>query len=676
MFEVNTIICGAMPEATKIFPDESFNCSISSPPFWALRDYGISPSVWDGDKDCEHKWRKTVVKKGITGGKDNPFAEKLKIKGIENYQETPDSLSQFCSLCGAWRGCLGLEPTFELYIKHLCDIYDEVWRVLRKDGTCFVNLGDTYNNNPSNQQGKGIYGSGVGLREGARSLGRQNRLQKLPTKSLCLIPQRFAIEMVNRNWILRNVIIWHKPNPMPSSATDRFTVDYEFVFFFTKSNKPTYWVHPTDGLLSSTKPKPDYLWKYYTGIETRKKPYMTYWTRHLWKRRNLWEGRDYWFEPQYEEYVLPMNRWGGIYTDGNVPGSKYLKEDIDPAQLTQRPRSMRPNALGRNKRTVWTIPTQAYPEAHFATFPEKLVEPMILSGCPEFVCKKCGKGRNKIYEPSEEYKKHLGGKGFSKSNWLEVGGGDTKSQNYPSLTADYRFKGYTDCGCKDYFCGSCKSYLTPETMKIQLKNGIQRPKEKTKISSGVGEKTLPQNERAGKPSQGNSLLQRKNLLDLWQKILRKKDAKDLLSEMRDSVANPAGSTPHFSNGRKTPELQRRLNQQRRIQNNNGQWQKNDGTPSLNGETSEKKIACKHRSASSERDKRRQSIVESRIENQKDTSRRSVLSVLQKEFQNKIVCPFCFSNHIVIKSPGWRPGVILDMFRRQLHHRQGRSEIAA
>jgi site-specific DNA-methyltransferase (adenine-specific) len=120
------------------------------------------------------------------------------------------------------KGQLGLEPTFDEYINKLCNIFDEVKRVLRDDGTCWVNLGDTY------------FGSG-------KCAGGDNTPRtikgKLPDKTLTMIPMRFALEMINRGWILRNTIIWHKPNCMPSSAKDRFTVDFEYIFFFSKKKK-------------------------------------------------------------------------------------------------------------------------------------------------------------------------------------------------------------------------------------------------------------------------------------------------------------------------------------------------------------------------------------------------------------------------------------------------------
>jgi len=199
---MNRIIQGNSLEVLKTLPDESVDCVVTSPPYWALRDYGVE-------------------------------------------------------------GQLGLEPTFQDYITKLCDIFDEVRRVLKKDGTCWVNLGDTYFGS-----GKGAGGDGSQKESwtwtekekricqncGKEFIGRKfqnfcgsacsgvdntkRKLKgKLEDKTLCQIPSRFAIEMTNRGWILRNKIIWHKPNAMPSSAKDRFTVDFEEVFFFVKNKR-------------------------------------------------------------------------------------------------------------------------------------------------------------------------------------------------------------------------------------------------------------------------------------------------------------------------------------------------------------------------------------------------------------------------------------------------------
>ncbi len=169
--KTNTIMNGSALEHLKELPDQSIDMVMTSPPYWALRDYGV-------------------------------------------------------------HGQLGLEPSFEEYVNKLCDIFDGVKRVLKKHGTCWVNLGDTYAGTMPRQP-KDVIGS---LEEGRAYLGG-TKDKGITDKCLIMIPMRFAIEMVNRGWILRNVIIWHKPNCMPSSIKDRFTVDFEYLFFFSKNKK-------------------------------------------------------------------------------------------------------------------------------------------------------------------------------------------------------------------------------------------------------------------------------------------------------------------------------------------------------------------------------------------------------------------------------------------------------
>jgi site-specific DNA-methyltransferase (adenine-specific) len=206
-------------------PDNSVDCCISSPPYWGLRDYGVD-------------------------------------------------------------GQIGLEENYSEFIAKLIELYSEIQRVLKPTGTCFVNLGDTYNgtkqgNTETNKNPKLVTDS-----------FKKEKVKTIQDKSLLMIPERFAIGMIDAGWILRNQIIWHKPNQMPQSAKDRFTVDFEKIFFFVKQS---------------------------TG---------------------------YYFEQQLEPYT-------------------------------------KPNPDGRNMRTVWSINTKPFPDAHFAVFPETLVERMIKSGCPE-----------------------------------------------------------------------------------------------------------------------------------------------------------------------------------------------------------------------------------------------------------------------------------------------------
>lgn len=157
--------------ALKTLKSDSIDCVITSPPYWSLRNY--------------------------------------KIEGEQ----------------------LGQEENFDDYITNLCDIFDKVQKVLKPRGTVFVNMGDTHYNGTNNNRNFLDEGEdkvrGGGLFKIKRSGG--------VTKSLCQIPNRFAIEMCNRGWILRSEVIWHKPNAKPDSANDRFTVDYEKVFMFTKN---------------------------------------------------------------------------------------------------------------------------------------------------------------------------------------------------------------------------------------------------------------------------------------------------------------------------------------------------------------------------------------------------------------------------------------------------------
>lgn len=260
----NKIITGNVLEEIKQIPDNSIDCVITSPPYWALRDYKIESVVWDGDSECEHEWqteeKKDPMDRNGYGIHDAP-KENKKIKHAKKW-EMEKHRTGFCCKCGAWLGQLGLEPTIELYIQHLIQIFDEIKRVLRPTGTCWVNLGDVYASSPAGNketinQGDGVYSRLMKRHTngGESSITPKPKQYEVPIKSLCLLPFRFATEMVNRGWILRNTLIWHKLNALPSSVKDRFTVDFEYIFFFVKSNKPQYWVNTRTGEITNRKPK-------------------------------------------------------------------------------------------------------------------------------------------------------------------------------------------------------------------------------------------------------------------------------------------------------------------------------------------------------------------------------------------------------------------------------------
>ena len=289
---------------------------------------------------------------------------------------------------------------------------------MRKDGTCFVNLGDSY----ASTAGGGVliptkeYKQSLPYTEHTRRIksGEYKQLKTYPVypKSLCLIPQRFAIEMVNRKWILRNEIIWHKPNCMPSSANDRFTVDFEYLFFFTKNNKAIFW---TNGkTLECVDKKPlgtkgiegiDWEWRKQeiwdeTNATSRRSEiegYLGYSERMhsktskiiKKKKVSLWTGHDYWFEQQFEELAYIDKRGNQrIAYKGKLDKSRN-DFNVQPVDYFGQP------GQGKNKRCVWKIPTQPFPEAHFATYPEALIEIPIKAGCPPktkvYRCKKCDK---------------------------------------------------------------------------------------------------------------------------------------------------------------------------------------------------------------------------------------------------------------------------------------------
>lgn len=195
------LLIGNCLDVLKDIETASIDVCITSPPYWGLRDYKSEPVVWGGSPDCEHDWDRCIN------------------SNIENGAQ-----SSYCLKCGAWKGQLGLEPTPHEYVKHLLSIFDEVKRVLKPTGSCWVNIGDTYNGNKNGNTD-------------------ENKNKKvcgdIKNKSLVQIPSRFAIAMTDNGWILRNECIWHKPNVMPQSVKDRFTVDFEKLFFFTK--EPTYY---------------------------------------------------------------------------------------------------------------------------------------------------------------------------------------------------------------------------------------------------------------------------------------------------------------------------------------------------------------------------------------------------------------------------------------------------
>ena len=199
------IVIGNAMDVLRTLDEESIDVCVTSPPYWSVRDYGTDPIVIGGDSECEHDWDE----------------------------------SNHCLKCCAWKGQLGLEPDPLEYIEHLCVIFDEVKRVLKPTGSCGVNIGDTYASTVG-----GLYNGKKPEKikdNTVKTAYSKDSYKKygFRTKTMMQIPSRFAIAMTDHGWILRNEVIWHKPNVMPVSVTDRFTTDFEKFYFFTK--EPNYY---------------------------------------------------------------------------------------------------------------------------------------------------------------------------------------------------------------------------------------------------------------------------------------------------------------------------------------------------------------------------------------------------------------------------------------------------
>ena len=457
ILEVNKLYNLDCREGMAKMDAESVDCCISSPPYWSLRDYGIEGSIWGGDAGCEHDFEeknvafnkrndKQEIEKTLIRAKEKGYdvggwgASK---RGAEALDRSAIPNSSFCVKCNAWKGSLGLEPNFELFITHLCDVYDEVKRVLKKTGTCWVNLGDTYSSSStkSNWDTFADYRTdgGAGKRDIGGNIPKKRDMGGIPSKCLMMLPQRFAIEMINRGWILRNVIIWHKPNCMPSSARDRFTVDFEQVYLFVKAKK-------------------------------------------------------YWFDQD----AVRVPQTGNAHPKGKKlnPPKEAFKEGI-PGWSKSTPNVIVPG--GKNRRTVWTIPTHANPEAHFATFPPKLVIPMIKAGCPRAVCSVCGTARERIVEREKDYNFIRSDTGKPRNKKLVDC--NTKNDSLKDKSkGGFYFKeyyhiknktlGWSDCGCNegwdkglvlDPFSGSGTTLYQANLLKRDF-IGFEMSKEYCKIA--------------------------------------------------------------------------------------------------------------------------------------------------------------------------------------------------
>jgi DNA modification methylase len=276
----------------RTLPDCSVQCCVTSPPYWGLRDYGAD-------------------------------------------------------------GQMGLESTPEEYVAGMVTLFREVRRVLADDGTLWLNLGDSY----ATQPGKG---DNVPQTKWSRNTYPKSAAHRsietpgLKPKDLCGIPWRVALALQADGWWLRQDIIWHKPNPMPESVTDRCTKAHEYVFLLSKSQRYYFDADAIKERSATLDPRRPYGseggWQM-DGRGAEKRP--------NGKPRTAGH-KTHKYVTEYEASETEEHRTkSGLMKVADVPWEK------------------------RNRRSVWTIPTQPFPGAHFAVFPPKLIEPCIMAGCPE-----------------------------------------------------------------------------------------------------------------------------------------------------------------------------------------------------------------------------------------------------------------------------------------------------
>jgi len=390
---INKIICGDSLSVMKEMPSESIDMVMTSPPYWGLRDYGIE-QIFGGDKDCKHEWQEEIRKAKKNNWnegfnmrwEDSPTYSQKQDKAIK----IPEQSQGFCLKCGAWKGQLGLEPTPELYIEHLTEIFNEAKRVLKKEGTLWLNLGDTYftkagassafKNRPS-QADKYVMGN--------------RKFEGLIDKCLCMIPERLAWSLIQDGWILRNKIIWYKPNSMPSSVKDRFSNRWEYIFMFSRSRK--YYFD-----LDAVRERHKYDGRKDTLYKGRPKD-MQIGKHERWP--NL-AGKNPGDVIRTPAETRTLGAILGVKGAIKVPGGKgWVGHPKGGGAACQKdPRWCPPE--GPNPGDFLEINTQPFPVAHFAVFPEKLCEKPIKAGCPEQVCKRCGKARERVSKP--KFTKHNG----------------------------------------------------------------------------------------------------------------------------------------------------------------------------------------------------------------------------------------------------------------------------
>jgi len=211
--ELNTILVGNCLHHLRSMPNDFLQCVITSPPYYGLRSYKTEPQIWDDDENCNHIWGEEIANPKLD---TRPIELKVSQRAtvgsnVATQHWAQGTMGSHCQQCSAWRGELGLEPTFQLYISHLIDIFREVKRVLKADGTCFVNLGDSYCSSGGASRHFGYQDPKYKNGRDGNHIEPTAFPQSVRPKSLMNIPHRFFIGMTDElQFIQRNNINWCK----------------------------------------------------------------------------------------------------------------------------------------------------------------------------------------------------------------------------------------------------------------------------------------------------------------------------------------------------------------------------------------------------------------------------------------------------------------------------------
>lgn len=375
------IIYGDCLEKLKELPDAIADCCVTSPPYYGLRDYGTAQWI-GGDPNCPHKGKPFAIRANINanwnGGND--------VKNKKIYEP----FKKVCPLCGAVREDkqIGLEESPEEYVQKLVAVFREVKRVLKDDGTLWLNIGDSY------AGGQGRWG-GLNKLSGKQntnvgSLGQIPKYSRwehdvIKQKDLIGIPWMLAFALRADGWYLRQDIIWAKPNPMPESVKDRCVKSHEYIFLLSKQKK---YYFDYEAIQEEAKWKDDkratqgriaYDGKRTEGTDKHAQQSFVAFSRKKKSDSNgiSFGGQKYGDNADKHFRTYSGKEW--------TPQTKYKNLEYNGQQnhtMHERRAEGLPDEeyVVRNKRDVWSVSVQPIREAHFATFPEKLIEPCILAG--------------------------------------------------------------------------------------------------------------------------------------------------------------------------------------------------------------------------------------------------------------------------------------------------------